>query len=392
MRRSTAWLLAVPLAGIAAAAPGWGAENPSHGCRDRLACGGDRLPAAITVAAGYGRRSVSYRIGREGRVRRIAAISSPIPSGAALFPATGTWFMFRDGHLIIGRGQQPRWRSHSAMAPRQVGLIMASSQTVAFQHDHKLYLASLAGSEQAVATREMPLGWAHGGLYTYRYQGRALLLRSDSGRLLRTLAREPLGGDYFVANGILYFIARGVLMSAHGSRTRRLASLASLGMPSPWLQPAGRLVELQDNDRLLLLRPDGSVFASTALPREGGRTASLSSSLVVAPDTTAVAFASASDGANDRGAAGHAHGTETVYILRAGALSAVPAHTQRVAFRVCERGASLAWHGRWLLYANSEGSLDAIDTGGARAVVELGGLIRDLPDTRYGFTASWSRR
>jgi hypothetical protein len=36
-------------------------------------------------------------------------------------------------------------------------------------------------------------------------------------------------------------------------------------------------------------------------------------------------------------------------------------HTERVDFKVCERGASLHWHGEWLLYSNSEGNVAAID-------------------------------
>jgi hypothetical protein len=261
---------------------------------------------------------------------------------------------------------------------------------VSFQHDHELYLAPLRGAERPVAKREMPLGWSSGGLYTYRYRGRQLLLRSNTGVLLKTIARRPLGSDYFVASGSLYFIVHGVLMSARGPHIQRLASLASLRMSDPWLQPVGRLLELQDNSRLVVVRPDGSVFAWTPLPRGDGQTESISSSLVAAPDVTSVAFTAAADESDDPDVAGHAHGTETAYLLRAGAHTATPVHTERVAFKPCERGASIQWHGRWLLYSNPEGNVVAVDTTGIHTAIELTSRVRSLPGARDGFSAYWS--
>ena len=259
----------------------------------------------------------------------------------------------------------------------QVGVVTLGPHAVAFQHDHRLYLAPLKGAERPVASRETPLGWTHGGLYTYRYQGHALLLRSDTGALLKTIARRPFGSDYFVMNGSLYFITQGVLRSASGARIQRLASLRSLRMPGPWLQPLGRLLELQDNSHIVVLRPDGSVFAQTPIPRGQGQAEGISSPLVVAPDGSAVAFAAAGVSAYPD-AAGQAHGTETVYLLRAGAHKAVPLHTERVDFKPCGRGASLQWHRNWLLYSNSEGSRVAIDSVGAYRAIELTNRVRSL--------------
>jgi hypothetical protein len=388
--RTRALLLAI-LVGVAALAPRSLGESGTRACTGRFSCVGVRLPAPITVAAGHVLGSVTLRIGRHGRVRRLPGAQSPIPRDAAWFPATGTWFMFRRGHLVVGRGRRPLWRSREQIAANQLGVIMASSHTVAFQHDHKLYLAPLTGAERPVAPRELPLGWTRGGLYTYRYQGRELLLRSATGPLLRVIARQPVGSDYQVASGRLYFMSRGVLMSADGAHTRRLASLAGLGLSAePWLQPLGRLVELLDNNRLVVLRPDGSEFAWTLLPRSQGESKSISSSLVVAPHASAVAFTAAAGESNDPNAAQPGHGTETVYLLRPGARMATPVYTERVDFRVCERGASLQWHGKWLLYSNSERHLVAIDTTGAHSTVELTRFVRRLAGTRDGFSAYWS--
>jgi hypothetical protein len=386
-------LLLAILVGVAVLAPDVFGDNARGGCARGDSCV-PRLPAPIRLAAGDVIGSVSFIIERDRRVRRIPdpQSHSRFPQNAFWFPGTGTWFRIRHGHLIVGRGRKPVWRSHGDFTSRwQFGVVTVGSQTVAFQHDHELYLASVSGAERPVARAELPLGWTRGGLYTYRYQGRELLLRSDSGALLKVIARRSLGSDDVVANGSLYFISHGVLMSARGARIQRLATLASLGLSAgPWLQSLGRLLELQESNRVVVLRPDGSVFAWTPLPRSQGGPESISSSLVVAPDGSAVAFAAAAGESNDPDATRQAQGTETVFVLRPGARKAVPVHTERVDFKVCERGASLEWHGKWVLYSNSEGNLAAIDTTGVHHAIELSSLVRGLAGTRDGFSVSWT--
>jgi hypothetical protein len=138
-----------------------------------------------------------------------------------------------------------------------------------------------------------------------------------------------------------------------------------------------------------VLRPNGSVFAWTRLPSSRGQSQSISSSLVASPHGNAVGFAAAAGRPNNPDAARRAHGTETVFLLRPGAQTAVAVHTARVAFKVCERGANLQWHGKWLLYSNSEGNVAVIDTATVHHAIELSRLIHGLPGTRDGFSASW---
>ena len=388
--RGTRPLLVAILVSVAVLAPRSLGKSATRGCGDPIPCVGVRLPAPITIAAGQGGRLLTYRIGLEGRVRRIANPQSPFPPDTSWFPGDGTWSTIQHGHLIVGRGRKPLWRSHGKIAASQLGVIATGTHEVAFQHDHELYLARLGHAERAITHRELPLGFTAGGLFTYRYRGRQLVLRSDSGALVKVIARRPLGSDYSVTNGTLYFITRGALMSAHGARVTHLGSLTRLGLSADtWLQPLGRLVELQDDDRLVVVRANGSVFASTRLPITHDQAENISSSLVAAPQVRAVAFTVAYDRMG-KPPAKRPRGTETVYLLNAGTSSPIPVHRGPVQFDVCERGASLEWHGSWLLYTNTEGSLAAIDTTAPHRTVELRSLINRLPGTRQGFTASWS--
>lgn len=379
------------LVGAAMLAPNSsGDHHPAAGCSGRP-CATPHLPASITLLAGQAHGFIGYRIARDGHIHRMRGSLSQFPRGAEYFPFTRTWFLVRHRHLIVGRGRRPAWRSHLVIASQlQLGLVSLGPHAVAFQHDHKLYVAPLGGGERAVGGSEMPLGWTPAGLYTYRYRDRALVLRSTTGAFLKAIVGRPLGSDDFVMDGRLYFITHGVLESAVGARIQRINSLANLRMPDPWLQPLGRLLELQDNRRLTVLRPDGSVFAWTALPRRGRDTASISSSVTASPDGSAVAFTGAVGESNDPNAVQGGHGTETVYLLRPGAHTALSLHTERVAFRVCERGANLAWHGSWLLYSNSEGNLVAIDTTGAHPAIDLSRVVRRLRGAGTGFSAVWT--
>jgi hypothetical protein len=249
----------------------------------------------------------------------------------------------------------------------------------------------LGGAERPVAHRELPLGWTSGGVYTFRYQGRQLLLRSDTGALVKVIARGALGSDYYVANGRLYFISRGALMSAHGARVERLASLSRLGLSAaPWLQPLGGLVELQDDRRLVVVRADGSVFAWTPLPRTDGRRENISSSLAIAPDGSAAAFTAASGQTDNPNTTRRARGIETVYLLPVSAQTAIPVLHERVEFAPCERGANVEWHGTWLLYSATEGNLAVVNATGNHRAIELTSQASSLPSTRDAFTAHWS--
>ena len=380
-------LLAIIIGGIAAVLVAVMGPDAAGECAASEGCLGVRLPASLAVATG----SVSYRIARDGALSRIANVHRPFLRGASWFPATDTWYLVRSRHLVIGRGRRVLWRSHHEMGVDGLGVIAAGGHAVAFQRAHMLYLARDGGAARPVARRELPLGWTPEGLFTYSYPRRELLLRSDTGTLLRRIARRPLEYEYDLHTGSLYFVRRGVLLGARGTSVWRPASLRSLGLSTnTWLQPLGRLIELLDDRRLVVVRPGGSVFASTSLPRDGRQFDSPSSSLAVAPHAHAVAFTVALGRAGDPSVARRAHGTEIVYVLRANSRAATAIHRERIAFWLCEREAGLQWHGSWLLYSNTEGTLTAIDTAVGHRAIELSRLVRRLIGARTVIDVHWS--
>jgi hypothetical protein len=263
-----------------------------------------------------------------------------------------------------GRGRLTLRSSAAAgWSARHIGVVVAGRRMFAFQYGHRLYMGPFHGKVRAVARREMPLGWTGRRLYTNSYPRRALLLRGPTGRLLEVLSPLPFRTDPVVADGSVYLILDGELMRARGAPAKKVVSLAAVGMSADsWLQAVGTLLELQDNRRLTVLRPDGSVFASTALPRRHGEPGTMSSSLVLDPHRHAVAFTVAYGESTDP----RAHGRETLYLLRVGARTAAAVHTENVRFRVCERGAVVHWRGSWLLYENSEGNRALVHTAAPR--------------------------
>jgi hypothetical protein len=369
----------------AALIPWVAGQNAAGRCSGPPSCHTIRLPAAIVVTRGQAR----YRIARTEAVTRIAgAPRSAFPRGAELFPASGTWFLFSRRHLVVGRGARRLWRSREEIAAQELGVVIGGTAEVAFQHNHHLYLGYYGRPERSVAPRELPLGFARDGLYTYSYVRRAVLLRTGAGAIRTVIARRPQEYVYDASDGgTIYFLARGILFSAHGSQVRRMASLSGLGLSADsFLQPLGRLIELEDNHRLVVVEPDGSEFASTALPRHASQTGSPSSSLAVSRFGRAVAFTADFTPSG----AGHSSDLEVVYVLRAGSRAAIALRAEHGPYGLCSQATSLQWHGSWLLYSNSGGNLAVIDTGGRHRASELGGLLGRRPGPSVAFAAHWA--
>jgi hypothetical protein len=396
MRRSIASVLVLLVVAVASAAAdrsGSAAVHETSPCGTPPTLTAPRLPAPVTIRTSCG----AFEIGRSGRVRKVSSDPSPVPPGAGWWPYTGVWDKLAGGHLIVGRWQKRLWRSTGSFPrPYEVGAITVGPKAIAFSYGYRvprLYLAPLGGREQLVATGEYPIGWTRGGLYTGTSRGGGLRLRSVDGILGETLARQVYNYAYDHAGGSLYFLARGKLVRADGAAQQPIASLARLGLPAGralQLQPLGRLVALTDRHHLVVLRRDGSVFAAARPPRGRTRVDGISSQLAAAPNAQAVAF-TATRGNTAYGS----NGRETAYLLQSGTHIARAVHTERVSFAVCERGASLQWRGRWLLYAASEGNTSIIDTSRPHHAIDLARTVRRVPGTsgdqgHLDFTAYWT--
>jgi hypothetical protein len=376
-------LLALVAAPIAAAAGGGAA---SHACSARI---GVRLPAQLTVHTARG----TFALRRGGGVCRFSGDPQPVPEGASWWPNSGIWERIDRGQLVVGRWQRTVWRSRRRFAHGyEIGAIAVSRQGVAFSYGarrQRLFVAAPHGPEQLVARGEFPLGWTSNGLYTRSDRGGRIFLRGSGGTLL---ARGVRTYAYDSFSHSLYFVSCGWLMLDHGGSERALADLGKLGLALRDLQilPLGRRVGLEDSRRLVVLRQNGSAFASTLLPRGTRRADGVSAQPVAATDGSAVAFAATSGNT-----AYGSRGTETVYLLKAGATVAQPIHTERVEFAICERGADLAWHGPWLLYDASEGNTALIDTRTGHAM-ELTRLVHRVArpyasnEGDLNFNIAWS--
>lgn len=161
-----------------------------------------------------------------------------------------------------------------------------------------------------------------------------------------------------------------------GRRWRSLANVRRLGFGGyVTVEPlAGGLIGLLASRQVAVLRSDGSVFAAARFPPRRGRFSVAGNSGLVADSSgRAVAFTVTS------GNTGYGNvGRESLYLLRSGERSAREIYHGRLRFAICERWASLSWHGDWLLYATTEGKTLAIDSRRPARRVDLSALVRRL--------------
>jgi hypothetical protein len=382
----------VALLALGLAAPFAGGATAAGRCGGRLPRARTGLPAPVTITTGCGR----FRIGRDGRITRFPK-RSPVPPATAWYPADGSWYRLEDGHVVVGRWRDRLWRSQGRFAPGyDVGALSIGPHALAFSFGSsaRLFMADFDSAEREVADGEYPLGWSRAGdLFTRAGRRGELRLRHASGDLARTLAGRMFDYAFDRTNAEVVFVRNGRVLRTDGSTPVGFGNLARLGLTRrPEIDPLGRLLALRDQRRIVVLRRDGSVFASTRLPRRHSRVDGISSAFVASPDGRSVAFALT------RGNTAYgSRGGEAVYLLRAGMRRAARLHTEHLRFAVCERNADLAWHGRWLLYSASEGNVVVLDTAGRRRALDLTRTVLRLPGSHGGeghanVTASWSGR
>jgi hypothetical protein len=390
-RSAVTFAAAVVFGSVAGAGSAAGAS-----CASRMSAGVAWLPAPIVVMTDCGR----YRFDRRGRVSHRRGFALPVPPGTTAYYPDLTWFRLRSDHrngrLTIGHGKRTLWRSRGRhfrdARDSGIGAVVSARTAVAFSvfrgRRLSLYVACLWQAERLVATGETPLGFTAGGALISERRWTLLLRRGPDWRS-RRLSSGASDVVFDHAAHAVYFVARGCLERFDGARVTRLARLSSLRVGErPQIEPLGRLVGVHSSRRLVVLRTDGRVFASTALPRPARRADVVSSALAVDGDADAVAF-TVTHGNSAYGS----RGSELVYLLRPGEPAARVVFRERLRFAVCERAAELAWRGRWLLYSTSEGRVAVIDTRRPARSVDLSETVARLPgmggdDGR--FDAGWA--
>jgi hypothetical protein len=294
---------------------------------------------------------------------------------------------------VIGHRKRTLWRSSRRFdtGSHDLGIVASSRAAVAYSvfrgRRQSLFIARLGEAERKVGVGEVALGFVGPRALVAERAG-TLVLRRGRDWMPQRVADHAGNVVFDHAEHALYFVAHGWLERFDGGRVRRLARLAALGVGRrPQIEPLGKLVGLHSGRRLVVLHDDGSAFASTALPRPRARVDTVSSALAADAQGTAVAFTVSS------GNSGYAsRGSELVYLLRPGSTAARAVFRERLTFAVCERAASLAWRGPWLLYSSTEERVAVIDTRQPSRSIDLSRKVARLPGMggdNGRFDAAW---
>jgi hypothetical protein len=326
----------------------------------------------------------TFALRRDGTMALVhpRAWAPPWAADALARAGADTYIVHRGGHLGLLRDARVLWRSRLAHGSDNVVVHGKAIAFTAYEQAHpNLWVARIGGAERLAGRNEDLHGWARvGGFFTQR--GAELLLRDADGRLARRLAFIR-GSAYDAETQSLFVVSSSdLLLRTDGHRTTTLADLASLGFGrDTWLEVlSGGLIHVNSQNRMLLLRRDGTPFASASFPRRTRSTsgATIVSSVRALPAQRGVIFVvnypRSSTGA----------GTDRVLLLERGRHTPRLLYTRRSGPRGCGVSANLSLYGSRVLYWPSEGgALVVVDTLGKAPAVELWPILRRTPGFRH---------
>jgi hypothetical protein len=328
------------------------------------------LPAPIVFQTACG----TYRAAENGAIGASRAVRSPWGSPSPFQVDV------RAGHVVLIQRGKVRWRSRRRFTSptSELESVAVGAGSLAFSFTHgRLWIARLGGHEHAVGWSEGALTWTRrGDLLTLQRRHRRwrLAARDSRGRDPRVIARAVR--NFLVDDAtrtVVYVGTSRSLVRTDGRSHQTLADLGSLGFDArATLQVLPRgMLGLSSPTRLAVLRADGSVFAAMTYPAD---TDGLKHGWpVFAPAGDRVVAAVELDRPAPGGTAG-----EDVYLLRAGDTNGTRLARLQDDWVGCGWLVSLAWHGPWLLYADSVADVLALDTdSGAR--IDLSATARSLP-------------
>jgi hypothetical protein len=372
-----------------AALIGASATGASSNCSPVLPAAPNALPAPLLVTTACGSYTATPG-GNVGAAPPPPAPGPPVPGLRVWWPDNGVGW--GNHHVYVVRDSKVVWRSQHAFP--EPDAVATSSSEIAFSVARKLWVARLDRAEQLVGRgNEAPIAWtAANMLLTLRPHrvSAELFARSESGgqrRLIAARIRVPTIDAY--SHTLLFTTASGRLERTDGLVTQLVAELGGLGIRgfvNPEVLDRG-LIALKARDRLVVLRSDGSLFASSLFPGMQRVGSGLNWFGAAAAGDGAVAFAI------DQPDGNAADGSDTVFVLREGAARATPLFSAPLlGGDVCGHWVNLSWHGSWLLYWTSEARVVLFNLADAGRSVDLTSFVSQLPGavaTADGYVADF---
>jgi hypothetical protein len=285
-----------------------------------------------------------------------------------------TYIVHPHRYLVLLRDGRTLWRSRLTHGSDNVALHGDALAFTAFVCcATPLWVARIGHPERRVARGEELDGWARsGGFFTHR--GSDLRLRSPDGKFERRIGRFAYTAYDPGTQSVVAITFSRQLVRTDGRTTEALKSLDS-GRHS-WVEvlPSG-LIKVSFENRLLLLEPDGKVFASTPAHN-------VVSNMFMLRHRRGVVFVA------------QRSGVDRVLLLERGARSTRVLYQRRTGPRGCAYWATLSIVGDDVLYWPSTGrALVAIDATDGTAARDLWPSLHRLPGFRHQgriFRAAWA--
>jgi hypothetical protein len=290
-------------------------------------------------------------------------------------------------HLVLLRNAEVLWRSR---LPHGSDNVVVHGQAIAFTAYERptpdLWVARIGTPERLAAPGEDLQGWARaGGFFTQH--AHELRLRAADGRLVRRIARVKWSAYDRGTESVFAISNSNLLMRTDGLQTTTLADLRLLGLARhPWLEVLPRgLIRISSGNRMLLLRRNGTRFASASLarPKPGNLGETIVSTLLLLPAERGVVFVASSR--TERGSS-----LDRVLLLERGHSRTRVLYERGAIPLECGYWANLSLHGNSVLYWPSGGrALVALNPLGRRAPVDLWPVLLHTPGFRHH---GWLRR
>jgi hypothetical protein len=213
-----------------------------------------------------------------------------------------------------------------------------------------------------------PLAFVRSGRLLVTRRGTIVVVSPDGSALRRYRYRGKNGFAFDQRTESLFFVTpKRVLVRAKETQLRVVRPLGDL---DGWIYFAGRdLLVFHDDHEVAVTRRNGRLVARASW--SDSQDWVLDSGLTASGDRSTYSFRLTMATARSR------EGTAVLHVLRAGEKEAQVIHRHRLGESGCAVGASLTWHGRFLLYSSTDGHVAAFDSrdGSGQTLTELAAAL-----------------